>query len=236
MHGLALSSKDGDWIIREDAESLDHILGVLESYGASYRLGAPLDVRWLAGGWSSHFEFELDSYRARTDFVTRPPRVSPEDLAQMWNEQENQTGFPVATIDLRRLALLKETKRERDYSFIAEIARLLPDVREQLLWSRSPREIIQLAREHPDLVKQLAQQRPLLSYVSQGSDALEAQLDAERRNLKKADAQRLAAYTRASVQWLEQWPKLKRDIEGLPLREAHQIVVERAQFLPAEVL
>lgn len=112
-------------------------------------------------------------------------RVTTEDLAQMWAEQENQTEFPVPTIDLRRLAILKETKRERDYSFIAEIARLLPDVREQLLWSRSPREIIQLAQEHPDLMRQLAQQRPLLGYAAQGSDALEEQLDAERRNLKK---------------------------------------------------
>ena len=99
--------------------------------------------------------------------------------------RKRQCKFPVPTIDLRRLAILKETKRERDYSFIAEIARLLPDVREQLLWSRSPREIIELAQQHPELMGQLAQKRPLLSYVSQGPDALEEQLDVERRNLKK---------------------------------------------------
>ena len=236
MHGLALSSKDGDWIIREDTESLEHILGALQEYGATYRLGAPLDARWMRGGWSSHFEFELLDYRVRTDFVTRPPRVGPEDLAQMWKEQESQSEFPVPTVDLRRLAILKETKRERDYSFIAEIARLLPDAREQFLWSRSPHEIIQLSQQYPDLVRQLVQQRPLLSYVAQGPDVLEEQLDAERRDLKKADAQRLATYTRASVQWLEQWPKLRRDIEGLPLLRAHQILVERAQVLPAEVI
>ena len=50
MHGLAISSKDGDWIVREDEESLHYILGVLESYGAHYRLGAPLDSRWMMGG------------------------------------------------------------------------------------------------------------------------------------------------------------------------------------------
>lgn len=64
MHRMALASKDGDWIIREEAESLNTILSVLESYGATYRLGAPLDARWLSGGWSSHFEFGLDGYRA----------------------------------------------------------------------------------------------------------------------------------------------------------------------------
>ena len=29
---------------------------------------------------------------------------------------------------------------------------------------------------------------------------------------------------------------LRREIDGLPLRQAHQIVVERAQVLPTEVI
>jgi len=37
-------SKDGDWILREDAEALDHVLQTLESHGARYRFGAPLDL------------------------------------------------------------------------------------------------------------------------------------------------------------------------------------------------
>lgn len=44
---LAIASKDGDWIVREDQEALGHVLGVLESHGAHYRFGAPLDLRWL---------------------------------------------------------------------------------------------------------------------------------------------------------------------------------------------
>ena len=44
---------------------------------ARYRPGAPLDVRWLAGGWSSHFEFADErGRRVRCDFFSRPPRVS----------------------------------------------------------------------------------------------------------------------------------------------------------------
>jgi len=31
---LAMASKDGDWILREDQETLDHVLAVLESHGA----------------------------------------------------------------------------------------------------------------------------------------------------------------------------------------------------------
>lgn len=236
VHGLALASKDGDWIIREDEASLNHILGVLESYGASYRLGAPLDPRWLRGGWSSHFEFRRDGYRARTDFVTRPPRLSEEDLAQMWVEQENGSEFPVPTIDLERLARLKLTQRERDYAFIGEIARKLPSVREQMLWSRSARDLIRLAENNPQLPEQLLQERPLLRKIKQGRRTLEAALDFERRELSIVNEDRLEGYALAAQQWTRNWPKLKAAIAGLPLKSAHKIVIEHAQILPQQVL
>ena len=57
LYRLALMSKDGDWIIREDEETCEHIIKVLSKYNAVYRFGAPLDIRWLKFGWSSHFEF-----------------------------------------------------------------------------------------------------------------------------------------------------------------------------------
>src|SRR5687768_4022180 len=83
---LAVMSKDGDWLVREDEEALLHVLQVLEKHGARYRLGAPLDTRWMQGGWSSHFEFTESSLRVRTDFVTRPPRLASDDLLMLWNE------------------------------------------------------------------------------------------------------------------------------------------------------
>ncbi len=54
LHRLAIMGKDGDWILREDSETLVHILIVLSEYNARYRFGAPLDVRWMCGGWTSH--------------------------------------------------------------------------------------------------------------------------------------------------------------------------------------
>ena len=51
MHRLAVMSKDGDWILREDDEAPGHVLAVLAERGAHYRFGAPLDRRWMAGGW-----------------------------------------------------------------------------------------------------------------------------------------------------------------------------------------
>ena len=76
LHHLAVMSKDGDWILREKQADLDYVLNVLSARGAVYRFGAPLDIRWMQGGWSSHFEFSSDKLRVRTDFFTRPPRLT----------------------------------------------------------------------------------------------------------------------------------------------------------------
>lgn len=45
LHQLAMMSKDGDWILREDPESLDHVIGVPSTRGAQVRFGAPFDER-----------------------------------------------------------------------------------------------------------------------------------------------------------------------------------------------
>ncbi|BCM93469.1 hypothetical protein IAD21_05360 [Abditibacteriota bacterium] len=240
MHRLALSSKDGDWIVRETSESLDFILRVLDAHGARYRLGAPLDVRWMSGGWSAHFEFALDGYRARCDFVTRPPRLSREDLASLWDEQEHgeNGGLEVPTIDLRRLADLKKTDRERDYAVIGDLARKM-SVEDQLLQSRSARDLIDLAKQYPQLVQKLAFQRPLLLLLDQIGESrihLQRALAEEQFDLMERNEKRLAAYSRASNDWSSNWPQIQKQLRQLPLIQAHELLVASARrLLPMEV-
>lgn len=140
------------------------------------------------------------------------------------------------TIDLERLARLKLTQRERDYAFIGEIARRLTSAREQMLWSRSARDLIQLAEENPDLPEQLSQERPLLNQIQKGRRTLEAALDLERRELSIINENRLERYAFVAQEWTRNWSKLKTQIAGLPLRAAHKIVIEHAQILPQQVL
>ncbi|MBW3635723.1 MAG: hypothetical protein KY445_04555 [Armatimonadetes bacterium] len=236
VHGLALASKDGDWILREEAECFSHILQVLEGYSASYRLGAPLDMRWMSGGWSAHFEFNHEGNRIRCDFVSRPPRLASDDLANLWEQQESGTGdnFPVPTLDLRRLALLKATRRERDYSFIGEIARRLPTVREQILWSRSARDLASLAENFPEEVRQLVAQRPLLSRIGEGRRVLQRALDEERYFMSEADENRLHAYAQAAQHWNTAWTRIRAEIADVPLRQAHKTLVQHAEKLLPE--
>ena len=81
-----------------------------------------LDLRWMRGGWSAHLEFRDGPLRIRTDFVTRPPRLTAEAIDELWRRQE---GCEVPFVDARNLIELKKTNREKDYAVIGELARLL---------------------------------------------------------------------------------------------------------------
>lgn len=226
LHHLAIMSKDGDWIIKEDSETTGHILRVLSKYGAKYRFGAPLDIRWLSHGWSSHFEFYYRKLRIRTDFCTRPPRISESALEKLWAEQKKST-FPF--VDAITLAEIKKTNREKDYVIIGELARLMVNPGDQLLYSRSAGDLINLANEYPEMIAELMPLRPVLKKIKEGRDALEQALDAERRALIHANEERLKAYMEAAQEWLELWPSIQKEIYNLPLIEAHKIIINRSQ-------
>ena len=232
LHRLAVMSKDGDWILRESVDALAHVMSVLERHGARYRYGAPLDIRWMRGGWSSHFEFHFEAIRVRADFVTRPPRLEADDLDALWCEQAS-SAIPV--VDPRRLIELKKTNREKDYAVIGELARLLGDPREQLLASRSARDLTALARARPALARELAGRRPVLAEIDSGIPALEAALDAERRALIHANEQRLRRYLEAAEAWASRWREVETGVAGLPLGLAHAALVAQAErALPFE--
>jgi hypothetical protein len=119
LYRLAIMSKDGDWILNEDAEALAHVLSVLARHGGRYRYGAPLDLRWLVHGWSSHFEFQEGGLRLRCDFVTRPPRVSPVALQDLWRAPVEKE---VPVVSLPVLAELTEAHE----MMVAGAVELLP--------------------------------------------------------------------------------------------------------------
>lgn len=226
LHHVAIMSKDGDWILQEDMESCLHILDVLGRHGAHYRFGAPLDVRWLSQGWSAHFEFYHDPLRVRTDFFTRPPRISKTELTAIWKEQSD--NYP-PYVNLVQLARMKQTDREKDYVIIGELARQMQAPADQIRYSRSALDLMRLREHHPTLVDQLVRERPALAMIQEGRERLEAALDAERRALIHANEQRLSRYEAASKSWMERWPKLTEQIQSLPLREAHLIIRQEAE-------
>lgn len=227
---LAIASKDGDWILREEQEAIDHVLAVLEARGGSYRFGAPLDLRWLRQGWSSHFEFRDGGMRVRTDFFSRPPRVPVDELQALWAEQEGRDPpFTGPSILLR----IKQTAREKDWPIVGELARLLPEPRDQLLHSRSARDLLVLARDHSDLCAAMVVDRPALAAVGKGLDELRMALERERFAAMDRDVDRIRGYLTASQPWMSVWPEVEQQTAGKSLRRAHAVVVAYAErWLP----
>ena len=119
---------------------------------------------------------------------------------------------------------------------IGELARLMRDPRDRILYSRSARDLMELASKEPGLVRELTPRRPLLAKLGLSREAVEVELDAERREQMHANERRLQAYLDASRPWASAWPAVQAEIEGLALPAAHAIVVERAKgVLPQRV-
>lgn len=129
---------------------------------------------------------------------------------------------------MKQLAQLKQTNREKDYVVIGEIARRMDDPADQLIFSRSARDLIELAAINPDLVSRLVAKRPLLASISEGRERLEEKLDAERRALIHANEDRLSGYRNAAQAWLNAWSKLQAQIQAMPLTQAHSLLTQCA--------
>jgi hypothetical protein len=222
---LAMMSKDGDWILRETPEACGRVLEVLGGRGARYRPGAPLDVRWLAGGWSSHFElFDSERRRVRCDFFTRPPRVS-----RAWLSERFASGEPgkLLVVDVEPLIRMKQTQRAKDYPAISELARLL-----------APEQELELTMD-PDRVLELApgygarSRRPCMQAALKGSgrDAVLVALAREMDDLRRQDHDRVERYRKAAEPYLR--ALREEDVAALPLREAHNRLCALAErWLP----
>jgi hypothetical protein len=227
FYRIAIMSKDGDWVVRESADACARVRAVLESRGARYRPSPPLDVRWLSGGWSSHFEFFDDRHRrVRCDFVSRPPRVPIASTEACFNRQPLP---PLLTVDVESLIAMKHTQRAKDYPIIGPLAALLPPERELLLTTDADR-VLALAEEHGATVE-----RPAVRAALSGDRrAVVVALATEADDLQQRDRRRVERYEAAAVRYLEVCRAMR--IGELPLREAHaQMCAAAGQHLPPRV-
>ncbi len=226
----ALMSKDGDWILRETSEACTHILRTLKRRKARYRPGAPLDTRWLAGGWSSHFQFlDEKGRRIRCDFLTRPPRVDAEKLEILFEIPPGPGKL--AVIDLEGLILMKRTQRAKDYPVIGELARLLPGERE-IFYTTDPDRILELSGRWGQGVNRLPVQEAVRGCSRE--DVVVA-LARETNKLQEEDRMRLERYENTSRRYLKVLSNSR--LLDRSLEEAHEKVIEIAEeWLPKNPL
>lgn len=219
---LAIMSKDGDWIVREAADACALVRLVLSKYGARHRPSAPLDTRWLGGGWSSHFEFfDSKQRRIRCDFVSRPPRVSAEALTAMFKgAAASQT---LLVVDREVLIRLKQTARAKDYAVIGELARQLPPD-EEIQWTTDVDRILELSA-----LTDRPTSRPSVHAARNGAGrgAVVAALALEVDALQQSDRDRLGRYQQAAEAYLHEFRQSALD--RLPVEQAHEAACRLAE-------
>ena len=221
---VAIMSKDGDWVIRETPEACSTVLRELEGRGSRYRPGAPLDVRWLAGGWSSHFEFfDARQRRVRCDFLSRPPRVSREAIDRLFAGAGRSSTLNV--VDLDALIAMKQTQRAKDYAVIGELATMLPPEREVEL-TTDPDRILALA---PAFGRSSARPAVRAGATSSSRHAVVVALAEEIDNLQQTDRRRVTAYELAARPYVQECRAT--GIATLPVLEAHARMLDIAQRL-----
>jgi hypothetical protein len=218
---VAIMSKDGDWVIRETTEACGAVLEVLAARGATYRPGAPLDTRWLASGWSSHFEFADEKRRrVRCDFFSRPPRIAREATERLFASAAD----PFLVVDLESLIRMKRTQRAKDYAVIGELAARLPPAQEVLL-TTDPDRLMQLAPDYGDGVTRPA----VRAALARDRDALVVALAREQDRQQQLDRARLEAYAAAAEPYMEAFARMPAEEKRLP--GAHDRVMALAERL-----
>jgi hypothetical protein len=224
-HRLAIMSKDGDWILRETPAACERVLDVLGSRGAHYRAAPPLDIRWLRGGWSSHFEHrDAEGHRIRCDFFTRPPRLGASDLHLLF---DRAPGDGLAVVDIEPLVRMKQTQRAKDYAVISALAERLPPDREMALTWDPDRVLALVARG-------VRARRPAAEAAARGGDreAVAVALAREANALQIRDAARVRAYAHAMQPYLRAFQDGR--VSAMPLPEAHAAAVALAERLLPE--
>ena len=112
QYGVAQATKDCDLLCAVDtAGQLLNVLRATPLHGVdcSYRghVTPPLDQRWLRGGWTSHFAWDLGETAAYLDVFGVAPRASSE-----WMTEAAGTLTGMHTV-----AEMKRTDRAKDWPF-----------------------------------------------------------------------------------------------------------------------
>ena len=188
--GVSNTTRDCDLLCAPD--SAGELLGLLgearlNGHLPSYRghLTAPLDSRWIRGGWASHFAWPPAGSGAYLDIFGIPPRGSSS-----W-ETEIQ-GFYASP---NTVAEMKRTDRDKDWPYVTALgARMLMagDARGWLhIYDEDMlRDFKKAGKQSADLCKR----RPVLELAADNDPRLRAAVRAEVEYWHELDRVRMSIY------------------------------------------
>lgn len=192
-YGIVQATNDCDLVCLPDHADrcLDTVSRtLLEGTAAAYRgaVSAPLDARWLRGGWTSHFCWTGQTTPAYLDIFGRPPRVG-----MMWAAESRGLYAGLNTV-----AEMKHTQRPRDWPVASALGLRLLEEGDPRGWLHIfDLDVLQAVASRSPCPLEMAARRPVLQLLLDGDPRLKQALRVEQEFWLELDRQRLALYQRA---------------------------------------
>ncbi len=196
--GVSEATKDCDLLCTPDSASkLLNLLGEASLGGRPpiYRgnLTAPLDERWLCGGWTSHFTWPPAESGAYLDVFGMAPRSSSP-----W-ETEIQ-GFYASP---HTVAEMKRTNRDKDWPFVTALGARMIESGDERGWLHIYDEKLLLAfKGATERRINSPKSRPVLELAANNDPRLRAALRAEIEYWHELDRVRMSIYEKAGRRYM----------------------------------
>ena len=224
--GVAHYTEDCDLICRPaDAQRLFDLLCKTGFKGTAcqYRsLSAPLDERWLSGGYTAHFLWpRTGDEKPFLDVFGVPPRVS----APWQNQMRGAFASP------HTVAEMKRTKRRRDWDQATALGLQMIEQGDTRGWLHifNPEVIENLIKQVKPTENEIAQ-RPVLRLAAEGSPVLTRAIQTEVDFWSHLDRIRLSIYQTASKPYARTVHRVLK-ASNLDLAAHHRVLVQHAENL-----
>jgi hypothetical protein len=231
-YGMAETTKDCDLLCHPGSfSSLLDLLGETQvnGVGCIYRgnISPPLDPRWHAGGWTSHFEWTTKPTAVVLDVFGHALRESSPWERQLVGLYANP----------HTVAEMKRTNRDKDWPFITALGVRMVEADDDRGWLHIYNGAVLL-----DLISQyeipsvIADQRPALGLALNRDPRTEGALNAERKLWEELDRRRIRMLERHLRPYVSAVRKARFQRE-LSLLPEHELRIECAtRHLPCNPL
>jgi hypothetical protein len=221
LYGAAEFSRDLDLALLPDPTNLDRLEAALAELDAEVIAIPPFSLKLLAEGLAVHFRCRQPEVAGlRIDLMSHMRGVAP--FPELW-ERRTTFAFEDETLEvlsLPDLVAAKKTQRDKDWPMIRRLVdvnylnhRDEPTPERVLFWLRelrSPELLMEAARSHADVVKELGGERPLLKLVT-SENLASGVLERALRDEEDTERRRDAAYWKPLREQLE---RLRRAARG----------------------
>lgn len=197
-YGVATSTKDCDMLC--SPEAADRLLEIIAAATAAdtrptYRghLTAPLDHRWMRGGWTSHFEWPTAPTPAHLDVFGVAPRGSSP-----WS-----AGLRGLFVHPHTVGEMKRTDRQKDWPFATSLGlRMLAEGDLRGWLHIFDHEALLGAFAQAPCPPEIVAQRPSLGLLVAGDDRLDIAVRGEIEFWHQLDKLRITIHRRASRRYV----------------------------------